>query len=389
VRIDAPKSVSGPLTEGQEIAAISNRRLPRDLVSRYSANGGLPPLQLGQELDALVVDQLDGERLLLQIGASLIEADSPGGLGAGQQLRLRVDQLQPNVVLHITDIEPTIEAEAARLVRSHLPAHADSGELLDSLQSELAALVESRPDAAPALAKFTALRESIATLLAGGIPLTPDKLKILAHDGGLYYEAKLLSAANDSERMLEIADHDLKGLLLAALQEAKTRAFSAGLNSALSAQLENLETQQAVNLLAQLDGGAFQMQIPFYTGTGFSTAALAVERDGHGPTEQRGNGKGGYTLLFLLDLEHFGRTRIDAHIEGEKLHAVFYVDRAASLGLIRQELPGFRDSLTALGYRDVLLAAKPLREMSQGKQEKFAALAVGAPSWIHLLDMKA
>jgi hypothetical protein len=52
-------------------------------------------------------------------------------------------------------------------------------------------------------------------------------------------------------------------------------------------------------------------------------------------------------------------------------------------------LTGFRETLIALGFRDVLLAAKPLREMPQERQEKFAALAVGAPSSIHLLDMKA
>ena len=390
MKIDAPKSASAPLTEGKEIAAVSNRRLPRDLVSQYPANGGLPPLQLGQELEALIVEEVDGGRLLLRIGGTLIEADSPGGLGAGQQVRLRVEQLQPNVVFQITDVEPTIEAEAARLLRSHLPAHADSGELLDSLQSELAALVNSRPDAAPTPQKFAALRDSIATLLAGGTPLTTQKLEVLAHDGGVFYEAKLFgAAANDSAHLLEIADHDLKGLLLAALQESKARAFSSSLQNALSAQLENLEAQQAVNLLAQLDGGAFQLQIPFFTGAGFSTAALAVERDGQGRTGKASKGRTGYTLLFLLDLENFGRTRVDAHIEGGKLHAVFYVDRPASLRMVRQELTGFRETLLALGFRDVLLAAKSLREMSQEKQEKFAALAVGATSSIHLLDMRA
>ena len=63
-------------------------------------------------------------------------------------------------------------------------------------------------------------------------------------------------------------------------------------------------------------------------------------------------------------------------------------DSIATL-LVRQELPRVRETLIALGYRDVLLAAKPLRELSQEKREKFAALAVGAPSSMRLLDMKA
>ena len=95
MRIDAPKSVAAPLVQGQDITSANNDRVPRNLVSQHGATGALPPLELGQELDALVLEELDGGRLLVKIGATLIEADGPGGLGAGQQVRLRVEQLQP------------------------------------------------------------------------------------------------------------------------------------------------------------------------------------------------------------------------------------------------------------------------------------------------------
>jgi len=390
VRTDVLKSISAPLREGQETASINNRRTPRDLVSEHGAKALLPPLEVGQELDAVVMEELDGRRLLLKLGATLIEAEGPGGLSAGQHVRLRVDQLQPQVVFHITDVEPTVQAEATKLLRTHLPAHADSGELLDSLQHELAAFLDPNPDTTPTPEKLAKLRESIASLLASGGPLTSEKLKVLARDGGLFYEAKLFNVAkNNVQQLLNIADQDLKGLLLAVLQESKVRAISAGLQSALGAQIENIETQQAVNLLSQLDGGGFQIQIPFFTGSGVSTAALAVEQDGQGSTREQGDRKNGYSLLFLLDLENFGRTRIDAHIDPRELRAVFYVKNEGSLRLLKQELPGFRENLKALGYQEVFLAAKPLCEMPQEKQEKFAALAVGASSSIHLLDMKA
>jgi hypothetical protein len=390
VRIEGVKTISVPLAEGQEIASVSNRRVPRNSVSQHGAHGAAPPLELGQELEALIVEELTGGRLLLKVGATFIEADGPGGLAAGQYLRLRVEQLQPQMVLHVMDVEPTLEVAAARLLRAHLPAHPDSGELLDSLQYILSALLDSPRGATASAEKLARLSESISTLLASGTPLTSEKLELLARDGGLFYEAKLFSgAANDGEQLLEIADHDLKGLLLSALQESKARAFSTGLQNALTAQLDNLETQQAVNLLAQLDGGAIQMQIPFFTGARFCTAALALEPDDHGAGGKQGEGKSGYSLLFMLDLENFGRTRIDAHIGGSELRAVFFVDEEQSLQLIRQELAGFRETLISLGYRDILIAAKPLRDLPSDKREKFTALAAGAPSSIHLLDVKA
>jgi hypothetical protein len=389
VKIEAVKSAAVPLVEGPGIVSVSDRRVGPNLVWQQAV-GALPALELGQELDALVVKELDGGRLLLELGATLIEADSPGELGAGQHIRLRVGQLQPQVVLHVTNVEPAIESEAARLVRSHLPTHADFGELMDSLQSTLATLLERPDGVTPQPERLAKLREFIGTFLARDTPLSAEKVELLARDGGLFYETKLLSAAaNGGEQLVQIADHDLKGLLLAALRESPASAFSTGLQNALSGQLENLEMQQAVNLLAQLDGAVVQMQIPFFDGARFSTAALAVAADGAGREEQSSDGKSAYSLLVMLDLENFGRTRIDAHIRTNELRALFFVDHEHSLQLIRQELPGFREMLINHGYREVLLAAKSLSELPPDKEEKFAALLAGAPLSIHLLDMKA
>ena len=97
----------------------------------------------------------------------------------------------------------------------------------------------------------------------------------------------------------------------------------------------------------------------------------------------------GYNLLFLLDLENFGRMRIDAHVAENNLRVIFYIDRESSLSLLRQEISTFRETLVALGYREVLLAARPLKEIPDEKRQKFDAIAIGAPTSVHLLDVKA
>ena len=365
---------------------MTNQRTPRGEIWSDWANATLPPLALGQEIDALVLEILPNGRLLLKLGETPIEAESPSGLSTGQHLRLRVEQLQPQLVLYITEIEPTIEIEAARLLRAHLPAHADAGELLEQLISRF----EANPEAWPVSPTLARLREAIETLLSDGTPISADRLKTLVQNGGIYYEAKLFQAArHDPQALRQIAGDDLKGLLLSAMKEAEAGAHSADFKTAINAQLNNLETQQAVNLLAQLDGGAFQFQIPFFTGARFSTAAVSVEGDGNSGADRQGKKTGGYNLLFLLDLENFGRTRIDAHVTERELRVIFYVDRESSIGLLRQEIPSFRQTLLAMGYREVLLAAKPLKEIPEEKRQKFDAIAVGAPTSIHLLDVKA
>jgi len=95
----------------------------------------LPSLELEQEVEALVVDELADGRLVLDIGGALVEGNDPGSLGIGQRLRLRVDLLEPQILLHIVDQELPLEAEVARLLRQRLPvADQDS---LGGLQATL------------------------------------------------------------------------------------------------------------------------------------------------------------------------------------------------------------------------------------------------------------
>jgi hypothetical protein len=51
----------------------------------------LPPLELGQELDAVVIEELADGRLVLDIGGALVEANDPGSLAVGQRLRRELD----------------------------------------------------------------------------------------------------------------------------------------------------------------------------------------------------------------------------------------------------------------------------------------------------------
>lgn len=385
-----PRTASLQATETKETAPVTNRRLPQTQVSLQWSDSLFPALELGLELDALVTDELAGGRLLLQVGNSLIEADSPGGLSAGQSLKLRVEQLQPQIVLQITQAEPSLKAEATRLLRQHLPVHADEGQLLENLQKLLTAHLNKEPAGAEVKSPLAKLHEAVTHLVAQETAVKPETVQSLLQDGGIFYEAKLAHATqHDPEGLRAIAEQDLKGLLLSALSESFATAPTERLTPAITAQLNNLETQQAANLLAQFTDGALHLQVPFFNGSSVSTAALAIEPDSKGNSGASQGRGSGYGLLFLLDLENFGRTRIDAHVDQESLRVMFYVDRDSSVASIKAELPQFRQLLQGLGYHEVLLAARPLKDIPEDKRQKFDALAVGAPASIHLLDMKA
>jgi hypothetical protein len=388
VKIDLARLYRTGLQESQQSAAVSRQRFTRPEAVGQEETILLPALEVGEEISAIVVGELDDGRVVLNLGGVLIEADNPGGLAAGQNLRLRVDFLEPQIMLHIIDQELTLESEAAGLLRQRLPGLTSENETLIGLQEKLAA-PEMLLDAGMPQVSLEKLRNFIADILDNHRPLDPERLMQFVRDSGLHYENKLFRAVMDNTPSLAaIADSDLKGLLLGALENLERGAVWGEPRHAIASQLDHLEIQQAVNLLAQLEGQPLQIRIPFFTGAGFADVALSVQRDGKGRGEESGKSSLGYTIMFLLDLDNFGRTRIETHLKGQDLRVLFYVDQDDSVALLRRELPGFAVTLKAMGYREVLLAARTTQMMRAEQQRGFEALALGLPPNLHLLNVK-
>ena len=388
MRTDLLRLDKTTLQEAREVKPVSARLFGADDMSRLPRGYGLPGLDVGQEIGALVVEELADGRIVLDLDGSLVEANNPGGLSAGQALRLRVDMIEPQVTLQIVEPEPAPEDEAAKFLRQHLPGPAAERESLAGLQTKIEAV--SLFDATHAsLVRLEKLKHFLADLLNSKEPLDTARLMRWVRDGGLHYEAKLLRAVMENpERLAEIADHDLKALLLGALGELETNRLSGAALNAIVSQLGDLESRQAVNLLAQLEGHAYQLQIPFFTAAGFSNLALSVESDGESGRGRADDSVENYNILFLLELEDFGRTRIDARLERRNLRVIFYVEREDSIRLLTREMSSLRETLLALGCREVLLSVWPLRAMPREQRPKFEALALGMPPDLQLLNVK-
>ena len=348
----------------------------------------MPLLEVGQEINAIVVSELDDGRIVLNVGGSLIEANNPGGLAPGQNLRLRVDFLEPQIMLHIIEQEPTIEGEASSLLRQRLPGLTDQDKTLIAFPEKLVSSIILLDGTTPRSA-LEKLRSFVADILDNQQPLTPERLMQFVRDGGLHYESKLFRAIGEnSSDLAAIAEHDLKGLLLGALTDLEAGAGGVVPRRAIAGELDHLEVQQAVNLLAQLEGQPLQIRIPFFTGAGFTDVALSVQRDGKGRSEESKTAAEGYTIMFLLDLDNFGRMRIDAHLKALDLRVIFYVDREESAALLRREIPAFAATLKTMGYREVLLAARTVNRMPPEQLLGFEGLALGVPPDIRLLNVK-
>lgn len=388
MKIDPARLNRTGLQESQQSAAVSRQRFTKPESTGPDETIPSPPLEIGQEVSGMIVGELDDGRIILNLGGVLVETNNPNGLTPGQNLRLRVDFLEPQVILHIIEQEPTIESEAATLLRQRLSALPRQDQTLIVLQEKLAS-PKTLLDAGLPRMSLEKLRSFIADILDNRRPLNPERLMQFVRDSGLHYENKLFRAVmENTSNLAAIADSDLKGLLLGALETLERGAVWGEPRHAIASQLDHLEIQQAVNLLAQLEGQPLQIRIPFFTGAGFTDVALSVQRDGNGRGKDSGKSSRGYVIMFLLDLENFGRTRIEAHLKGQDLRVLFYVDQDDSVALLRRELPGFALTLEAMGYREVLLAASTASRMPQEQQHGFETLALGLPSNAHLLNVR-
>jgi hypothetical protein len=347
-----------------------------------------PALQLGQEVAARVLQPLPDGHFLLEVQGTQVDATAPTNLGAGTQLTLRVEQLQPQVVLQVVDSTPGVEAAAVQLVRGHLADTTTAAQTLNTLQQTLAQAAAGDSRLPPSLASLQAL---VKGLVPEGSPPTAHEIAGWVRDGGLHYEAKMAQAvASGPEALIQVAQRDVKGGLLQALHDLGPASAPAGppaLTGALVNHLGQIETQQALNLLAQLHGSPYQLQIPFFMGRKLATALLSVEADGPG---QQPGGKGpGHNLLFQLELDELGPLRIDAHVSPSTVRAIFYAEQTSALNQLDAELPAFSERLGAMGYGEVLLTARPMARLAPAKRQQFVAQAAGIPTTINLIDVRA
>src|SRR6476659_792553 len=100
MRIEPPRASGPGVQEVRESSAVAAKRVPEGEARLRPANAAPASVRPGQELEAVVVEELADGRLVLDIGTGLLEANDPGSLAVGQRLRLRVDFTEPQVLLH-------------------------------------------------------------------------------------------------------------------------------------------------------------------------------------------------------------------------------------------------------------------------------------------------
>jgi len=315
----------------------------------------LPGLVLGEVLDAFIAERTDHRNVLIRIRGAAIAAETEVPLDAGEKIQVRVESLQPKVVLSVvgrTHSEAGVVNEYLRLFRSSPKGMTDlMGALLDRLRSLETA---GRLPGEGMLGELRRFLESL--LLSRETAKDPLWLQKYVSGLGLLWEKGLLKACR--EPGADPGGKSLKSLLMKLFAEirggqadqpaggvpAEAMAEIRGLSELL---LKTIEAHQVVNIFSQERDGRFFIQVPFLGPQGVGAGDILIETE-----EGKGKGEPGkFAIRISLEMDALGVLRIDAGISGRSLRCSIQCAGEGIREFIAGSLDELAGGLRALGYR--------------------------------------
>jgi len=378
----------------------------------------------GEVVDALVGEKLDGQKVVLVMKNQRITADSEIPLAEGEKIAVKVDQLQPKVVLRVLSRE---QAEAGRLkemqsLKEYLMLHRSNPDALKTV------IAESRDILTPQTWDDLSLnlnKESLQVLLKSFQEIVftqsstgePDFVKDYISKLGLVLENNLMKIVKDQVKenkagmpvskgdaetaapaeagRVKTAADNLKGQLM-KLSDDIERLFGKGvikdekvmqqlnrLGDFAGRAVKSLESQQVVNVLLQESDNRFMLQIPFQLQGGIRMAEVYIEKDRDaGRKDPEGRS---YRIVFFLDMDAIGSVMVDANIREKRISCTMKCETEPVRAFAAAQLPILENSLAAQGYRIDFFSCSLEKSIAEEKQQYISGQNFYAEHAVHVV----
>lgn len=352
---------------------------PSSLVIRDHAVLSL--FSIGEEVLITVVQRISARQYLVNVKDRMILADSEAPLRAGNELRVRIDQQHPRMVLRILSesVAPkNIFTESLRLFRAD-----PQGLLTNLIQTEgLLAQAVLNPRLSPLL------HDDIRTLLQLIQALrysqssvgNRDYLRDYATELGMLMESDVKKTLlTKGERGMRNAGTQcgVKGLLyrlaeeLGALRRTdalpdEIRPTLQQLQTAAEKTVKTIENQQILNVMLRETENTSMLQIPLLFPGGMKLAEVFIREDDHAdsPSGKRRS----FTAALLFDLDMLGQVLIELRVHDKKLACLFKCGKEAVQAFLVSHLPALLEKLLDLGYHVEQLTCVVEEDLEKQKQ---------------------
>ena len=330
----------------------------------------LKQLKVGQQLPAKVLEQVQPGLLRLQLASNILLARSQVALEAGTQLKLEVLKPYPLPELKILR-ELTRQEVREQIVRNALPRQLTPAETRQTTQRLADRNASGRIN--DVLKQFSAIQRD------AGIPinrLNAAQIQRAVADSGVLHEARLVSgqpvdAADGKLRLLQLLGQ-LQSLMGAGKPTNKALGEKSELASTPSQRLDpgeslilrllrlvegsvaRIQLQQAT-ALPQDDGQrqAWQLDLPLRLGEDTQDAMLRIEREAAHESDE---GESTWAVNLAFKFDTIGTLQCRIALNGERLSATFWCEKAATQARLEQRLPTLQGALEAQGFEVVHLA---------------------------------
>lgn len=343
----------------------TNKIISQNSIEISRTNASLKGVVLGEILQTTVLEKTAGNKCTLALKNMHISATSSIPLNVGDKLLVKVNSLQPQIVLNV--IENKNKNDDAKINRKLLQWRANPEALLQVIDKVdgFAKLFKS-DDLPPAISRsdveklFKMFDNIIFSQRNKNNPLF---LKDFVSKIGLMLENSLTQLAGDSSkgRIEKPLEDNLKVLLLKlssalsdALQEkskidVEIRAKLSNVLAFTNEAIKVIEIKQVVNSVFQESDNGLALQVPVALADGFRLADIFITPEG-----KDGRNKNTFSsccVVIFLDLDILGKIAVNASVREEGFNCVIKCEREEVKYLINSNLEELKNSLTATGYR--------------------------------------
>ncbi|MHB9098306.1 MAG: hypothetical protein ACYC5X_10860 [Syntrophales bacterium] len=324
----------------------------------------LPLFSIGEEVPITIIQRISARQYLVNVKDRMILADSEAPLQAGNELRVRIDQQHPRMVLRILSesVAPKdIFAESLRLFRAN-----PQGLLTNLMQTEdLLAQAILNPRMSLLLHDdIRTLLQLIQTLRYSQNSVgNRDYLRDYATELGMLMESdvkKTLLTKGERGVQNNGTPCGIKGLLYRLAEKLGAMLGDDGLPDEIRLSLRQLQTaaektvktienQQILNVMLRETENTSMLQIPLLFPGGMKLAEIFIREDDH--ADSPSGDRHSFTVALLFDLDLLGEVLIELRVRDNKLDCLFKCDKEAVQALIFSHLPALQGKLLDLGYR--------------------------------------
>jgi hypothetical protein len=317
-------------------------------------------LSIGEILKAGVIEKLGNQKILITLKGINLPANCEVNLNAGDTIRVKVESLNPEVILRIvekSDLEESRAADFLRWYRTNPDAlpqmmmeafrqfnTENLGNLLRYLPKEdfqnLFKIIKSlflRPEAKGS----NFVKDYLSNL---GLLTESQLRKVLEGESGIddgdFHQQNLKSL------LIKLSDelHNLFAGKESFDHEESMRLKS--LSEYVDSSIKTIESHQIINFVLQETESKYLFQIPILFPDGVRKSDIFVEYDRNARGERY---KGQYRIIFFLDMDILGEMMIEAELKGDKIDCLIKCEDQEVCDFISPFLTELRENLSAAG----------------------------------------